>query len=679
MSVTNPVISSVCDTVTRPCVDSLVVSSSFSPDDVSSLTQWLFSSTSLTSTQVVDEREGTGTARDPQPGRCYDFDGTDDHVDTGYQVSASATQMSACGWVNLDSLGNYQHILGSINSGSNKQLTLRVDNDNKAQFGTFNGSHHQAKSTSTLSTGTWYFIAGTYDGSEYKLYVDGSLVATTIDSTFAPDDTSNIFVGARNGTGGAADFLLDGQLYGVGLWDTALTASQISDLYNDGTIPTSNLEFFYKCDESDGTTAYDSSGSSNDGTITNATLGTFHATDTAITKSWLNDVGYSDGAGSVKVPRDESDTANDVTGSALDYTGEVPYNVNLVESNCGTFDGTDDYIDVPTDLFESRSTFSYGCWFTRASGTSDYERIMLRGKSSNSTRISLSFGGVSVGSTDGLLINFEDGSTTYGYVDSVISGDDVWHHAIVVYNGGGATNADKLKLYVNGTQQTLIFSGTIPSSITLTGENFGLGGNSDGGDYLGGMMYNALVCSNALTSSEVSEIMDGDYSNVSLIALHPFSEGAGTTIYDVSGNDNHGTATNITAASFWAGTQDNFHWNITKGFREDSGTKIPALEDGIAAADTNAITNPAGSWHNNAETKIQQFDSPAVRVADTNNYWFNGATINAKSYSDIVANVNSANKIFADVATGKQYKTILSFTTALSGSDLTHIENYTNQ
>jgi len=114
------------------------------------------------------------------------------------------------------------------------------------------------------------------------------------------------------------------------LWDVLLS---------DGTL--------LKCDEGDGITSYDSSGNANHGTITNATLGTFHATFTDGNGSdYQNTVGYSE-AGSVFVPRDESNTDLDVSGNPLQYEGRVPYDSLLVESNCGTFDGIDDYIDAP--------------------------------------------------------------------------------------------------------------------------------------------------------------------------------------------------------------------------------------------------------------------------------------------------------------------------------------------
>ncbi|KKU82931.1 MAG: hypothetical protein UY09_C0001G0005 [Parcubacteria group bacterium GW2011_GWA2_47_8] len=40
------------------------------------------------------------------------------------------------------------------------------------------------------------------------------------------------------------------------------------------------------------------------------------------------------------------------------------------------------------------------------------------------------------------------------------------HHVAIAYDGSGATNADKLKVYIDGSNQTCTFSGTVPSSLT---------------------------------------------------------------------------------------------------------------------------------------------------------------------------------------------------------------------
>lgn len=51
--------------------------------------------------------------------------------------------------------------------------------------------------------------------------------------------------------------------------------------------------------------------------------------------------------------------------------------------------------------------------------------------------------------------------------------------------------------------------------------------------------------------------------------IYPLAEGNGTTAYDVSGSDNHGTITSATNATFWGATQNSYHRNITNGFSHE--------------------------------------------------------------------------------------------------------------
>jgi Concanavalin A-like lectin/glucanases superfamily len=67
--------------------------------------------------------------------------------------------------------------------------------------------------------------------------------------------------------------------------------------------------------------------------------------------------------------------------------------------------------------------------------------------------------------SDGFLyIELNVGSGTLGQIDySTVMAAQTWTHLTVVFQGSGATNADRLKFYVNGLPRTLTYSGTLPS------------------------------------------------------------------------------------------------------------------------------------------------------------------------------------------------------------------------
>lgn len=57
---------------------------------------------------------------------------------------------------------------------------------------------------------------------------------------------------------------------------------------------------------------------------------------------------------------------------------------------------------------------------------------------------------------------------------------DTWQHCFVVFDGAGATNADRLRIWINGTQQSLTFGADIPTRIGATGgATFELGQTSE--------------------------------------------------------------------------------------------------------------------------------------------------------------------------------------------------------
>lgn len=91
----------------------------------------------------------------------------------------------------------------------------------------------------TLTTGTWYMLTYTYDGSTIALYLNGNCTpivsgASTITGTNSAYDgfgTSNFTVGTDRGTNRPTN----GDVDEVGYWSRTLTCSEITQLYNSGS------------------------------------------------------------------------------------------------------------------------------------------------------------------------------------------------------------------------------------------------------------------------------------------------------------------------------------------------------------------------------------------------------------------------------------------------------------
>lgn len=94
----------------------------------------------------------------------------------------------------------------------------------------------------SVADSAWHFIAGERIGTEWRLLVDGELVAskTNVAST-AIKTTQNASIGARVTTYGGDTWFFDGSLANVQLYRKALTAIEVRALYHDGMRVTNDM------------------------------------------------------------------------------------------------------------------------------------------------------------------------------------------------------------------------------------------------------------------------------------------------------------------------------------------------------------------------------------------------------------------------------------------------------
>jgi hypothetical protein len=87
-----------------------------------------------------------------------------------------------------------------------------------------------------------------------------------------------------------------------------------------------------------------------------------------------------------------------------------------------------------------------------------------------------------------------------------------WYHVAFVYDGDGAANADRLKVYVDGEEKTLSFAGTIPSLLQDSSASVKIG-KFGGilGRYFNGIIDDVRIYNRALTAEEIGELMPPDY------------------------------------------------------------------------------------------------------------------------------------------------------------------------
>ena len=205
-----------------------------------------------------------------------EFNGTTSRVKCGVlNLSGSALTMEA--WVKVDNFKSSFPFISSIlgiEAGSSNTALLRFGDAsipaNRLQMVlNFSGSQVKLDGVTNLSTGTWYHVAATYDGSNMRIYLNGNLESSSARSgSFSANDT--LFVARNYGN----DRILDGSMEEVRIWKAAVSQNDLQkwmcQKINSGHTNYSNLELYYPMDEGSGSTTTDASGNGHTGTLLNS-------------------------------------------------------------------------------------------------------------------------------------------------------------------------------------------------------------------------------------------------------------------------------------------------------------------------------------------------------------------------------------------------------------------------
>ena len=214
---------------------------------------------------------GTAAASSFSNTKSILLDGVDDYVTMGSQISFG-TQCSFSLWLKRD-IGGIQTVLGndnpfgylmaSVDSGGTLAWWIRFGNGIKL---------YSLTSPVDTTDGNWHHYVIARNGSTLNFYVDGqsqNLISTS--GTFDADGSLEN-IGADGVT--PSDFY-SGNIDEVAVWDSELSASDVTSIYNGGVpndISSLSPVSWWRCGDGDtAPTLTDNGSGGNNGTMTNFT------------------------------------------------------------------------------------------------------------------------------------------------------------------------------------------------------------------------------------------------------------------------------------------------------------------------------------------------------------------------------------------------------------------------
>jgi len=405
------------------------------------------------------------------------FDGVNDSIDLGNSVKfgdgSNDNPFSVSAWIKMNDATKFRilgdwHDFGAVNSaftfttsGTNTFYLYLKDSSN-------NGVRARGYNFDMTSyEGEWIHVSATYNGvggtnadQGIKLYLNGLRVddeSLIVGSYVAMEaTTNNLEIGSVEIATGR-DYA-DGKIADVRIYDTDLTASQISDLYA-GTDVQTNLVGHWLTDNDD----------------------------------------VEDKAGT-----------NDGTNFGSTYSIDNPP-LPLVPSRQASrdFDGTSDRVTIPANIFNGATTLTVSAWIKLDSlsinqtvigrlDNNDGFRLMVR----DTNQIDLIWG---VGNSN--FVSTLDGATL---------GSGSWIHVAGTFNNSG--NATR---YVDGAQTGTIDDLSSYGSLSILGD-VGIGARVQTTSPLynlplGGKIADVRIYDAELTASQILDIYNGTTDRTNLV------------------------------------------------------------------------------------------------------------------------------------------------------------------
>ena len=197
--------------------------------------------------------------------------GIDDYVDCGNPTSLQITNtITLSAWIKTTDTSSYEIIIGKDSIGTGTRSFILYRGGSVAVFTIYtSGGFEKVEGTTTINDGSWHHIMGVNDGTDLKIYVDGTLDATNVGGGVTFLNGITPFEIGRRASAPANRGYFTGNIDEVAVWNTdqSANASAIG-----GTIPTDLTSYnpvsWWRCGDGDTSpTLTDNGSGGNDGTM----------------------------------------------------------------------------------------------------------------------------------------------------------------------------------------------------------------------------------------------------------------------------------------------------------------------------------------------------------------------------------------------------------------------------
>jgi hypothetical protein len=181
-----------------------------------------------------------------QIGQALALDGVDDYATTGYAPNLTMSDsLSVAVWFKTTSV-NSGWLTGAVNSPYTGYLTMAAIHPSCAvgqliwEMGDNTSTNINICTNNIFNDGGWHLAVGVLDRTlqTMTIYVDGMVEGSAPTTALAPLDFTGepFFIGAYNNHGSAAGNTFDGAIDDVRVYDRALSASEVGELYDGGVV-----------------------------------------------------------------------------------------------------------------------------------------------------------------------------------------------------------------------------------------------------------------------------------------------------------------------------------------------------------------------------------------------------------------------------------------------------------